>query len=661
MLRIWLFTFTIAIASQACDVFGQGNVNSQSPATALLNSHTPGNGEFPSVNGPVVWQPRISLSQVTLETPQLATSPKSRAQLGELPTVNGALSWQTELPPLSLVTLGQPASLAQAILMAPQSMATLELAPSQLELSAFGTTPNDDPLPPTSDDSLSLAEVDQAKSEQPSQVLNWQDQVLVPQIAADRALLISLSALIPAALQQSKKIEIARLQSFFELERVTQSDANFDWNVFTKKMWTDTDEPTGSELEAGPGSRRRLAEDLSLDAGLRRTNRVGGQFEASQNLRFFHTNSQFTVPNDQGISRMVLRYNQPLLRNGGRLVNEGQVLLAQTQAEASNAEYQTQINDVLERVVKAYWELYRSRANYCIQRALVANTQDLLVELLRRRRIDAQPALVAQVESQLSGQLATLRAVYVSVQRAQYELVREVGDRSLDTPLELVPQEFPLAQAIAMDVSSAFAIALQNRGELRAAVKRIQGTLLSKDIAKHQLLPQLAMIMETSVAGINGNFAAFKSLGDQFSERAPTYSIGFSYDYPIGNRAAQSRFRQAQVAAAREMVSFEDAVDQIRKEVRDAVAGLEGYVGIAEKRRDAVVQANVEVNALLERRRKYPEEFDQVSQLYIRTYLDALQRRAQAEQALVSAHVEYSISLVQLRRALGILVSVGAN
>jgi outer membrane protein TolC len=291
----------------------------------------------------------------------------------------------------------------------------------------------------------------------------------------------------------------------------------------------------------------------------------------------------------------------------------------------------------------------------------VSDTQELLKELERRRRIDAQPALIAQVESQLKGQLADLGAGMVKIQRAQYELVRQVGDRNLDTPLELIPQEIPLAEPIQFDLQAVFSTAIQNRGELRSSLKKIQSTQVSRNIAQNQLLPKLAMILETSASGINGNYKFMESFGDQFSERAPTYSVGFTYEYPIGNRAAQSRARQAGHTFAREIMTFEDTIDQIRKEVRESVASLEGYVGQAENRKKAVELADAEVKALLERRLKFPAEFDQVSQLYIRTYLDALQRRAQTEQALVSAHVDYSLSLVQLRRALGILVSVGPN
>lgn len=632
MLRIWRFVVTLTFTAHPLALCGQGNVN----LTEL--NHNTGEPNLSQRNLDNHSAPRTSkLARVTLGTPRTTFAP---------------VSWQNNLPKnLSIVTLGRPALIVESAFASlvpdaaiqppsfptPQSMPTLEI------VEGIQAWP------------LSSPDVD--KKGQPNSG-SWRDEVLIPQISPDQTMSVSLSALVPAALRQSKIIEIARLQSFLELEKVTQTDANFDWTLFTKNIWTDTDEPTGSDLDAGPGSKRKLEEDLAFDAGLRRTNRLGGQFESTQNVRLNHTNSQFIDPQDRGISRMTLRYTQPLLRDGGKLVNEGQVVLAQLKAEATNAEYQTQINDVLQRVVQAYWELYRSRADYCIRLALVVNTRELRNELERRRRIDAQPALVAQVESQLAAQLADLRASLVKIQRAQHDLVRQVGDRTLDVPVELIPQETPFAEPIHLDIGPLFSTAIQNRGELRSALKRIQSSTVNNNIAQHQLLPKVALILETYVSGINGDYKAVRSIGDQFSERAPTYSVGFTYEFPIGNRAARSRAKQAEISITREITTFEDTIDQIRQEVRDALASLKGFADQAEQRNEAVTAANVEVNALLERRTKFPEEFDQVSQLYIRTYLDALQRRAVAEQALVSSHVDYSISLVQLRRALGVLLSV---
>ena len=627
MLKSWQYRhyglcYFVALVgfSFSCTAFGQGE--SEIPFVLTMN------GPIPSAVNVPTSQANLPLSRVTLGKPQAVQSenltPSTPAN-GNISSKKRTKQFNDESDP-------------------PQSPIRGELVAASITYDEHLPTPE--------------AQTDSRLATEPPP---WQELVLLPQISKQQSLLISLSTLMPSALQQSKKIEIARLQSFIELEKITQADANFDWNVFTKNIWTDTDEPTGSELDAGPGTVRRLEENLGFDAGARRTNRFGGKFEGSQNLTLNNTNSTFFDPRDRGISRLTMRYTQPLLRDRGRLVNEGQVILAHLQSDTSKAQYQSEINDVLEQVVKAYWELYRSRAGYCIRRTLINDTRALLEELDRRRRIDAQQALIAQVESQLNGQLADLDVELAKIQRAQNELVRRVGDRTLDVPVELVPQEVPYVEPFQFDLVTAFSTAIQNRGEVRATLKKIQSSQLNKDIAQNQLLPNLAMILETNASGINGNFAAFKSFGDQFSERAPTYSVGFTYEYPIGNRAAKSRMNQSGLTVAREMATLQDSIDQIRKEVRDSIASLEGNIGQAQKRKEAARLADVEVKALLERRLKFPEAFDQVSQLYIRTYIEALQRRASAEQSLASAHVDYAISVVQLRRAMGILSSVGSN
>jgi len=107
---------------------------------------------------------------------------------------------------------------------------------------------------------------------------------------------------------------------------------------------------------------------------------------------------------------------------------------------------------------------------------------------------------------------------------------------------------------------------------------------------------------------------------------------------------------------ARETASFENAIDQIRQEVRDAVATLDGLAGQNTMRETAVAKTITELESLRVRRQFYPDEFDQITQLYLREYLDALQRRAAAEQALVGVHVDYAVAIIQLRRTVGMLL-----
>lgn len=487
---------------------------------------------------------------------------------------------------------------------------------------------------------------------------DWKAKITYPSLSSQRPLNVSLATLIPAALQYSQQIRVVQLDKEISSEQIIQTDAQFDWRVFAQNLWNNSNRPTGSQLDGGQNLTRLKQETLTTDGGLRRTNRVGGKMEASQNIQLQQSNSQFLDPPNQALTKMTLRYNQPLLKNGGRLVNEGQVIIAQLNADARSADTFTKVNEIVMNVSRAYWEIYRRRAEYCIQESLVASTKELLADLKRRYRIDAQKSVIAQTESQLATQLAELRLTLVNIQRAQNELVRQVGDQSLEEFDELIPTDAISDDKFQFDLDSAFSIAMQNRGEIRTAMANINRSEVSRDIAMRQLLPELALIMEASAAGVNGDFAAGKSFGDQFSEGSPSGILGISFDFPLGNRSQKSQARQASLVLGKDIAFFNDTTTRIRKEVKDSFAALTGYGDQMDNRRNAVELSAVEVDALLQRRLIFPSEFDQVSQLLISQYLLALQRRAAAQQAQLNTQVEYAIALLSLRFTVGIILNV---
>ena len=351
----------------------------------------------------------------------------------------------------------------------------------------------------------------------------WSSEITRPVLEAKdaRPVVVSLDQLVVGALNASQRVRIAQIDGFVEQEIVTQEAANFDWNVFTENLFTGTNQPTESDLDAGTGIRRLLQDDFNNDVGLKRTNVFGGEFEVKQNVKFLSSNSEFLDPNNQAFTQLTLRYNQPLLRDGGYLVNYGQVILAQLNADSVVAESEAEILEVIEEIVRAYWDVYRLRSTYVIQRQLVQKINSLLQDIRKRTRIDASPALVGQAEAELATQTARLGAFRTDLIAAQIRLVRAVGDRNLAQFSELIPVGEVPPFEIEIDSQHALAVALSSRPEVRAAGRKISSSELLKDISYRNLLPNLALIFETSVAGVSGDFDFGKSLGDQFSERRP--------------------------------------------------------------------------------------------------------------------------------------------
>lgn len=487
----------------------------------------------------------------------------------------------------------------------------------------------------------------------------WQQEMHRPVLTTTGGnfVLASLDSLILSALQNSQRIRIARIDTFVEQETVTQQKAQFDWTAFTRSLFTNTNQQTGSDLDAGAGVARLIQQNLSNDLGVRRRNVYGGNFEATQNLQLLDSNSEFIDPNEQGFTQLTLRYNQPLLGDGGYLVNYGQVLLAENTAAVTFEESQARIAEIVVEVSQAYWELYRLRSRIVVQKSLVYQIQTLLNDVQKRKKIDATRSLLGQTESDLATQQATLAATAIQLQQAQFRLARVVGDRSLSEFAEVIPLDSTPPIEAALEPQSALVTALQFRPELRAAANRITGSEITRQISLRQLLPRLALVLETSVNAVNGNFGVGRSLGDQFSEGGPSYVVGFNYEIPLGNRADRSRLRQTEYLLAREVAQLEDTVDQVRLEVSNAVAALTGATDQFSIRKLSSTKAQEVVDGLLKRRELFPDEIDRISQLFLREILDAQQRKSQADFALIDLISEYASTVIQLRQATGTLLS----
>ena len=487
----------------------------------------------------------------------------------------------------------------------------------------------------------------------------WFQEFQTPQLSTGDGgfAMISLDEIIAATLHHSKKIQVARIDSFVEQEKVTEQDAAFDWVKFAESLFTNTRQKTGSGLDAGVGVAQLLQQDYTKDIGVRRKNQIGGDFEAKQNFRFLNSNSDFTDPNDQAFTQLTLRYNQPLLRDGGRLVNFGQVVIAQTNANATKEDSRTQMIDIVVQVVQAYWEIFRQRSRFLVQKKLVAQIESLLEDLSTRKKIDAKQSLIGQAESDLATQQAILAVTQTQLIQAQLNLVRLVGDRALGSFNELIPTSHVSVLPSEMDGNGAFSLALKFRPELRAAANRIEGSEIFQQIAQRQLLPKLALVLETSANGVNGDFDILRSLGDQFSDGGPTVAVGLSYELPYGNRAARSRALQSEMLLSREITNMEDIVDQVKLEVDNSIVALTGANNQYSIRMQSATKARSVVESLLKRRKIFPDEFDQISQLYIREVLDAQQRQTTAEFAIIDLLSDYASTVIQLRQATGTLLS----
>ena len=127
----------------------------------------------------------------------------------------------------------------------------------------------------------------------------WDSEILYKSLFSTTRRQVQLSNLVVQALQLAPQIKVFAAQPLIEETRISEAVAAFDWTSFLETRYDDTSDPVSTSLDAGTAS--RLKNNIwTLRQGVRRLNRVGGQFEIAAHQGHKNSNSDFFIPNNQG-------------------------------------------------------------------------------------------------------------------------------------------------------------------------------------------------------------------------------------------------------------------------------------------------------------------------------------------------------------------------
>ena len=484
----------------------------------------------------------------------------------------------------------------------------------------------------------------------------WDDAVRQPLRSAEDPKLIGLEQILLSALSHSSQIRVLREIPLIRETTIQEAEAEFDWVSFLESQWIDTSEPVGNRLTTG-GPNRFNDEYLSASAGVRKRNQVGGRLEIGQQFGHQQNNSFFFDPPNQGTARLTLSYTQPILRGAGREYNTSLILLAETDTDASRDEVAAQLQLHLLDVARAYWGLYLERGLLLQKRQFYHEAAAVLQKLERRRNIDALQSQIlrtcAAVESRRADILRAEMAVRNSESRIR-SLVNDptLGDSQTD---ELVPQLAPGQDRIELDLTTAVETALRNRPEVAQAVKQIQAAGIRLNMSRNDLLPALNVVLESYVAGLRGSSDVGAAWMDQYREGEPSYSIGLQYERPFGNRAAQARLQRRQHELRQLQAEMQNVLEAIRLEVEVNVREVQTAYGEMVANYRAMEAAAVEVEYLQDRWQLLPDS-DRSAALFLDALLQAQERLNLAESAYLRAQLNYNLSQMSFRKAIGVLL-----
>jgi outer membrane protein TolC len=213
-------------------------------------------------------------------------------------------------------------------------------------------------------------------------------------------------------------------------------------------------------------------------------------------------------------------------------------------------------------------------------------------------------------------------------------------------------------------VEEAIRIALENRPEMRQLDYELQNRDLEVQYAKNQLLPTVDIFGNYTQNGVGGREtlrAGFgpdapiirqfpgglgDAFGQLFSYNYTGYTVGFSVQIPLRNRAAQGEHARATTEKRIVENRITATAQQIALEVRNALTQVE--------MNRARIEAAEKARELTERRLDAEQKKFELGASTIRFVLEEQRNVTQAQTNEIAALVNYTKALVDLDRAMGL-------
>jgi len=459
----------------------------------------------------------------------------------------------------------------------------------------------------------------------------------------DDAVQLSLSQAVEIAMQQNLGIVIERYTRTQQRLRIIQNLGIYDLNAAATLSASDNQQAVVSTTDAG--SSNGQAFNFSF------VQRVptGGD------VSFGWTNSR--TESNAGVrstptsfdSEYTFSYDQPLLRNFGRLANERNLVIAQTNSRISAQDFERVVTTTVQDVENAYWNLVNAREQLVVAQQSLA----LARELNDRNRIQVEVGTMAPLELvQSEAAIATRDEDIIRATSAIGDAEDELR-RLLNLPTDaglwekpIVPTTPPETERIAVDVDAAIATALAERPELRTQEFQLAQARLDAEFFRGQLKPDLDLHVDY---GYNGTGLGYNDAFNQVTGLDfRGWTVRLQFNYPIQNRAARAQSAIANLDFDRVQTRFDQQQQLVSTEVRRAARAVE----TAAKQIDAARISLDFQNKNLEAERKRYENGMSTSFQITQIQDDLTQARSREVQATIN----YRTALAEYYRSIGRLL-----
>lgn len=464
-----------------------------------------------------------------------------------------------------------------------------------------------------------------------------------------RMVMLSLERAIRSAAERNAQLQFDRLRPAIAESQIVAAEANFDWTFFVNGRYQSIDRPRTSSTFFGTAA--DVFEQGDLTTGVRRRLTSGGSFtlDTSWTWADNETPNLTVVPNPANTVTVGAQLTQPLLRGAGSDFALASIRLAENAERDEVATLKASAIRTLRETEESYWQLVQAHQNLLIQQRLLERGIGARDIIVNRHALDATDAQIADAKAEVESRKAQVIRAQRSLRAASDSLKTIINDPELTIGSEvmLLPADLAIDEPIRFSLVDAVTTALSERPEIARALLSIDDTTIRKSIARNQLLPRLDLELSTRYSALD------RDLDDAYSDVWEgdfiDYIVAVTFEQPIGNRAANAELRRRQLENVQAVSSFQNTVQQVVLEVKNALRDtVTGYKLIAQTRA-ARFAATENLRAL--------ETVIQTTGGYTAFNLDQWLSRQQAlalaEAEEVQALVNYNIAISRLYAAIG--------
>jgi len=397
---------------------------------------------------------------------------------------------------------------------------------------------------------------------------------------------------------------------------------------------------------------------------------TGTSLAVDASMNRVESTSNFNLFNPSYTGLITYTIGQHLMRDRGRLANTRQILVGQNTEKMSEIAFEIQLTSLLAQTQKSYWDLVFAGQDLGVKQRSLDLAQTTLEENKMKVEIGTlAPIDVVQTQADVAARREQLVVSTFDLTSAE-DQIKKVTSSDKDPSMFLIKlraQDLPMGpESIQVPtLPDAIKAALENRPEMRQALLDVQNKDIDVLYTRNQKLPIFDVTASYNQNGAGGTRIERSGLAGGISNRIPGgvgdsfsqlfgynytgYAFGFSFVLPLSNKAAEADYERALNEQRLSKSKVDVTAQQIALDVRNALTQVE-------MNRARIETAKL-TRELAQKKMEAEQQKFSLGTSTLRFVLEEQRNVAMAESNELQAEVNFTKSLVDLDKAMGLTLS----